>query len=123
ASLLAVALDIYEFFVPGAFSITPGRSAGLYLNSNTSAFALVFGMAITSPYLPGRLRILFHLTIGVGVFFTFSRGGLFCWGVTTACLQLFDVWKNKRSLLKSWVPALIVIAVLMISPIGEVFVD
>ena len=43
AVLFAVALNVYELFVPMAFSNVMGRSAGLYINPNIAGEALVLG--------------------------------------------------------------------------------
>ena len=43
ATLLGVALNLFEVFHPGQFSTIVGRSAGLYRNSNQSGAALLLG--------------------------------------------------------------------------------
>jgi hypothetical protein len=82
--LFGVALNVYELFVPLSFSPIIGRSAGLYMNATTSAFALVGGMIFAVTVLPGSYRALFVLIVGVGVVTTFSRGGILAWCLATA---------------------------------------
>jgi hypothetical protein len=82
--LLGVALNVYEVFVPLSFSTILGRSAGLYMNATTSAFALVGGMILAATVLPSAYRGVFVLVVGVGVVCTFSRGGIIAWGVAAA---------------------------------------
>ena len=79
AVLLGVALNIYEFFFPLSFSPIIGRSAGLYMNPNESAFALVGGMIFAVTVLPAWFRGTFILLVGIGVSATFSRGGIIAW--------------------------------------------
>lgn len=83
AVLFGVALNVYELFVPLAFSPILGRSAGLYMNPNTSAFALVGGMIFGVTVLPASYRAIFVLLAGIGVITTFSRGGIIAWCVAT----------------------------------------
>ena len=46
ATLVGVALNIYDFMFPGFFSVHPGRAAGFYVNPNVSGISLVFGCVI-----------------------------------------------------------------------------
>jgi O-antigen ligase len=79
ATLTSMCLNFYEFFFPGAFSGVPGRSAGLFLNPNTSGTAMTFGMILSRHLVPVRFRLLYELGIGVAVLSTFSRGAILCW--------------------------------------------
>jgi len=82
-ALLGVVLNIIDFFTP-AWSIVPGRAAGLYGNPTISAKVLALAMVGAVPVLPARLRLLFCAVVGVGIILTFSRAGWILWalGVT-----------------------------------------
>ena len=88
AVLFGVAMNIYEVFVPMTFSRFAGRSAGLYLNANQSGEALVCGMILSVTAMPSRYRTPFMLLTGIGVFVTFSRGGILTWLIAVAGLIL-----------------------------------
>ena len=77
---VGVALNLYELFVQNnVWSIAQGRSAGLYINPNISAEALV-GWGLV--FLAGRstklsiVDLILTTLVLVGVFATFSRAGI-----------------------------------------------
>jgi O-antigen ligase len=78
--LFSVAVNMVDFIDP-MFSRVDGRAAGFYINPNISGRMLSFGMVAALPLVPGRLRLLFCLLVGVGVFITFSRSGWLNWAV------------------------------------------
>lgn len=74
ATLVGVALNIYDFMFPGMFSHVPGRAAGLYAEPNNSGIALVFGCLIGLTAIHRRWwREAFVLVSSVGILLTFSR--------------------------------------------------
>jgi O-antigen ligase len=73
AVLGGVALNLYEVVNPGTFSSVTGRAAGLYVNSNESGIALVFGLLVSLPAIGRKWRELFILLTFMGVAATFSR--------------------------------------------------
>mgnify|MGYP001270412744 CR=1 FL=1 len=81
-------INVYELFVPMSFSNVFGRSAGLYVNANTSAEALVLGMILAVTALPSWYRSVFILLVGGGVFVTYSRAGLIGWLIAVVGLML-----------------------------------
>ncbi|MFO0776109.1 MAG: O-antigen ligase family protein, partial [Nitrospira sp.] len=81
-------INVYELFVPMSFSNVSGRSAGLYVNPNTSAEALVLGMILGITALPVWFRGAFILVAGIGVFATYSRAGLIGWLIAVVGLML-----------------------------------
>ncbi len=85
---VGIAINIYELFVPMSFSNVFGRSAGLYLSPNLAGEALVLGMILGITVLPVWYRGIFVLLTAVGVFVTFSRGGLVGWGIGLGGLLL-----------------------------------
>jgi len=86
--LFDTTINVYEFFVPGSFSRTIGRSAGLYINPNIAGECMVLGMVLSVTALPRPLRLPFMLLTGIGVFATFSRGGIFTWAISVAAFLL-----------------------------------
>ena len=99
AVLLGVGLNIYELFNPLAFSFVTGRSAGLYINPNMSAVALILGMIMTIAVVTPRLRMLFALAIGLGVFLTFSRAGIIGWVLVLVVFIKTGQISLKRSII------------------------
>jgi len=84
--LLGIGFNVYDLLRPLTFSPLVGRAAGLYLNPNTAAAALVLGMIVSVDVLPERLRTLFVGLVGAGVLLTFSRSGAAAWVLATAVL-------------------------------------
>jgi O-antigen ligase len=82
ATLFAAGMNFYDFFVPGTFSTTIGRAAGLYMNPNISGAALVLGMLVAAPLLPARWLFPFIITVGLAVLATFSRAAILGWLLT-----------------------------------------
>ncbi len=96
-ALLGVVLNIIDFFTP-AWSIVPGRAAGLYGNPTISAKVLALAMVGAVPVLPARLRLLFCAVVGVGIILTFSRAGWILWalGVTGLSVTGYIKFKYKK---------------------------
>lgn len=86
--VLGICVNLFEFFIPGAFSMIPGRSAGFYMNPNNSAIALVLGMTLTIGILPRKWREVFVVSTGLSVALTFSRAGLLVWAIAATLLFL-----------------------------------
>ena len=85
---VGTAINVYELFNPMSFSEVVGRSAGLYINANISAEALVLGMILGITALPPWYRGVFILLAGTGVFVTYSRAGLIGWLIAVGGLIL-----------------------------------
>jgi O-antigen ligase len=81
---LAIGLNYYELFNPGSIGFLFGRSAGLYINPNVAASAILLGMVISIDVIRPSRRPALVLLSGIGVFLTLSRGALLCWGVIVA---------------------------------------
>lgn len=91
ATLFACAVNLFEFFHPGAFSLTTGRAAGLYLNPNISGAALMFGMLVSIGLLTALWRTVFMFVVGLGILVTFSRAALAGWAIVAASLAMGDL--------------------------------
>jgi len=91
ATIFACAVNWFEFFHPGAFSLITGRAAGLYMNPNSSGAALLFGMLVSIQLLTVRWRALFVFAIGLGILATFSRAALAGWTAVAASLMLEEL--------------------------------
>lgn len=96
--IFSVIMNIVDIMSPGmaAFSLSPGRAAGFYVNPNISGAYLVFGMILTMTILPKRFRFKYCMLIGLGVALTFSRSSLIMWVFSIAAasrLSLFKVGK------------------------------
>ncbi|MFP5264497.1 MAG: O-antigen ligase family protein [Blastocatellia bacterium] len=99
AVLAAVALNLYELFNPLSFSTVMGRSAGLYMNPNQCAVALILGMVISLGLLPHRYRVLFAALVGLGVLLTLSRSAAIGWFITIFALIKAGQISLRRSIL------------------------
>ena len=84
ATLMGVALNLYEVFHPGTFSSTPGRAAGLYIDSNASGMALVLGCLVGLTAIRPRWREILLLLTFAGVVSTFSREALLAFAILVA---------------------------------------
>jgi len=90
ATLLAVALNLYEVVFPMTFSDIPGRASGLYTNVNQSGAALVLGLVVGAGALPPRWRVPFALAVGVGILATVSRSAILGWAL------VLTLWAMRR---------------------------
>jgi hypothetical protein len=95
AVAMGVSMQIYELFFPMSFSEVVGRSAGLYMDPNMAASALVSGMICAVALLPVRYRAGFLLMTGVGVLASFSRGGILAWVIAVVGLTLAGLVRTK----------------------------
>ena len=81
ATLVGVALNIYDFMLPGTFSAYPGRASGLYGNPNFSGISLAFGCVIGLSAIRRRWwQEAFVLISFIGVLLTFSREAMLAFG-------------------------------------------
>lgn len=115
AVLIGVLNNCYQIFRPDAFAgLVEGRTAGLYMDPNDCAYALVVGMILTVSLFPQKLRIPWILIIGVGVALTFSRGGALSWILVVMMMGVTRIITYKQA--GFWI---LVIGVLLL---GTVFV-
>lgn len=77
ALLIAIPLDLLELVVPNILSTAPGRSAGLHINPNLAASALIIALLLAIDFSRHRRRdvILVFFTY-LAVITTFSRSGM-----------------------------------------------
>ncbi len=114
AVLLAALLNIYEFFHPLAFSEIPGRSAGLYINPNISAAACILGMIASIELVEDKYRGPFVLFIGLGVYLTFSRGGILAW-LAVVLVMLIIGTVHLRRLVLTVILAVVAVTIILLS--------
>ncbi|MFK5949809.1 MAG: O-antigen ligase family protein [Methylococcales bacterium] len=76
--MFSVAMNFIDFFY-ASMSAVPGRAAGLYQNPNAAGLNMIMAMLVSMSLVPKKLRLLVCLTIGAGVFLTFSRGAWLSW--------------------------------------------
>lgn len=86
--IFAVFINLFEIYYPGSFSINPGRSAGIYVNSNIAAYALNTGMILTFSFVAPRFRLIFLFLVGSAILSTMSRSGLLIFCVIALLLLL-----------------------------------
>jgi hypothetical protein len=84
--VLAIAINLFEVVYPGTFSNTLGRAAGLYINPNSSAFALNAGLILTVGLLSSRMRVVLLIAVGAAVLATMSRAGILIFGAVALVL-------------------------------------
>lgn len=119
-TLLAV-VNIIEFFDRGLInlSVTPTRSAGLLMNANPSAAAILAAYWI-SYFAPQRFLLIKRLIMFVGIYTTFSRAGLILYFGILFYLEIFAQRLNMRRLVLSL--SFIALVVVMAS-FGRVLVE
>lgn len=115
----AVAVNIYELFMPMSFSEVVGRSAGLYISPNIAAEALVLGMILAITILPEWYRGYFLLLTGIGVFVTFSRSGLIGWCIASVGLMLGRFVRGNE-LLRTGSISLILVGLVLLPKANEI---
>jgi hypothetical protein len=111
-TLFNIASYLYEFLNPLAFYLeqrAPGRSSGVYEDSNAAGIALVVGMIFTMDLIKPRYRLFYALLIFVGLAPTFSRGAIAGWVLVMGYL----IW--KKTVPRYQMPLLVVFFVVMIS--------
>lgn len=111
-TLLNIASYLYEFLNPLAFYIeqrAPGRSSGVYEDSNAAGIALVLGMIYTMDLIKPKYRLFYALLIFVGIAPTFSRGAIAGWVLVMGFLIV------KKTVPRYQMPLLVVFFVVMIS--------
>jgi O-Antigen ligase len=91
-ALASCAINVAEFFFAGTafdwLSTVPGRAAGFYGNSNDSAMFIALAVPIVAVNVSLRPRWIFYALTFVGVYVTFSRGGLVVWASLVATSEL-----------------------------------
>lgn len=113
ATLLAVALNIYELFFPGTFSKVHGRAAGLQGDPNQSAEAIVLGTLFSVTLLPWWLRGPFLMLVGIGTLLTFSRSGMAEWVIVVGGFIFFREVSIKPLLLSCLVGIILATGVML----------
>lgn len=84
-----------DVLYPGTFSNLNYRAAGLFENPNEAAFGMILFLAILLRWKEKTFNlhdVFFGTICGIGVFFTFSRGGVILY-----LLIVFLYWLNLRS--------------------------
>jgi len=110
AILIGVLNNCYQIVRPDSFAgLVEGRAAGLYMDPNDCAYALVIGMILTVSLFPQRFRIAWILIVGLGVTLTFSRGGVLSWILVVMMMVLTRIIAYKQASL--WI---LVIGVLLL---------
>jgi O-antigen ligase len=91
AVVLACAVNVYDLFHPLQLSIVIGRAAGLYINPNIAAAAILFMTVLAYDGLSGRRRMGVLVAGLIGVLLTASRGA-----ALTAVAVLGIFWLRGR---------------------------
>ncbi|HXG45163.1 MAG TPA: O-antigen ligase family protein [Gemmatimonadales bacterium] len=115
--LVGVVVNLYDLLHPLAFSPFVGRAAGLYVNPNIAAIALVLGMVASLEAVPARWQTGYVLATGVGVFVTLSRTGIIGWVVALAGLLWTGVLRWR--VLFQVVAALVILGLVTLQWTGE----
>jgi O-antigen ligase len=88
------------------------RPAGLYINPNEAATALLLGMILSVTVLPRKWRMPYLAFVLVAVLATFSREAIIGWFVMTVLFALLKLIDWKRILL--WAAALVLPSILIL---------
>lgn len=91
-------VNFYDFFIaPQAFSVSPGRAAGFFLNPNNSGAAvsmLAFLALVAAPWRSQWFRSAIMAMAATAVIITFSRGGILIYVFLMALVLIF--WRDER---------------------------
>ncbi|NEX94404.1 O-antigen ligase family protein [Caulobacter sp. 17J65-9] len=110
AVAIAVLCNLADFAVPAVRSLLTsfhpskalylGRAAGLFANPNFSAAAIAAGTAVGAVGLRRPLRLGFYAVSLVGIFVTYSRGGILLWLASVMMAEFIPIDVSKGSRLK-----------------------
>jgi hypothetical protein len=91
-AIVGSGINVVEFLFAGTafdwLSTVPGRAAGFYGNSNDAAMFIALTVPLVALNLSLRTRWVFYALTFVGVYVTFSRGGLVVWATLVASSEL-----------------------------------
>ena len=107
ATMIGVALNLYEVFFPGTFSTVVGRAAGLYGDSNESGMALALGLLISLPAVERRWRESFIMVTFAGIAATFSREAVLALLIIVIAAVIVRALSPRRLLITVGVSALL----------------
>ncbi|MDE2236097.1 MAG: O-antigen ligase family protein [Gammaproteobacteria bacterium] len=100
-----------DYLIPAQYG-DACRSAGLYINPNDSAIALLFGMIFSIGTIPKAWRIVFAFCVMIGVVVTFSREAIAGWLAITFMFCILGVIEWRKLLL--WLAVSTVSTVLLL---------
>lgn len=118
AVVFASIVNIYELLHPSTFSSDFGRSAGLYINPNQTAAAIVLGVICAQDVVSPRWRAWFLALSAVGVALTLSRAGIVAWILVFIISRLRA---GPRGLLKLGV--FVLLAAVVLVPFGAAGIE
>ena len=122
ALILGVSSILQEYYNPSAYVFAAagqgitGRAAGLYLNPNTAAQTMVLILACLMLGGSPTANVVAAMVTLLGVFPTFSRGGMLAWAV----LVFFSTLRGR---LPRWLMAVIMLCALVIVLAGPQVFD
>jgi hypothetical protein len=105
---LAILFNVLHFLFPFLFdTFISSRPSGTYSNPNQSAICITLGMILCLDRIPEKWREFFIISAGLGVFLTFSRGGVLCYIISVFVLLLYKKLNYTRMINYSIIIALI----------------
>lgn len=122
---------VADLFVPNLFTNVIGRAAGFAVNPNTGALTLIMLMVASADWKAYKITdgFLWMMT-AVGVFVTFSRGGLLIFFISFTMYVYFAFFKSKskKKMIQAAITLFIIYAciVLLVIPLlgqGQLFKD
>jgi O-antigen ligase len=109
----AVLINVFEMFNPFVINDSIGRSAGLYLNPNQAALALVVGMVLSLHVIGAQYRGLFILLVIVGMVTTISRSGLLALCLAIGLSLFWKAVKVKQIAMAAILGVVLVVGLLL----------
>ena len=122
ALTLGTASIMLEYFSPAMYVFVdagqgiPGRAAGFYLNPNIAAQTLVMILACLMSRGSPKANVIALLAALLGLFLTFSRGGLVVWAVLAVVATI-------RGQLPRWFLLVLVSCVVLVVLAGPMVLD
>ena len=97
-TLFSIANNFHNLFNPDFFVNinSTGRSAGFYIDPNSSGFAIIAGAIFSISILPPVYRFAYLLLVGAGVFVTVSRGSVILFILVSLILILGRTVPRKQ---------------------------
>lgn len=112
-AVCSVVINYFDFFTRGSvvpLSVVPGRAAGMYFDSNSSGYCLVFAMVLSAWILPKKIRWLYCLFVATGVLLTFSRSSIMLWALAVLSMAWFGWFGFSRTASVAFSGCLLLIA-------------
>ena len=123
-TLLAIIINILEFFIPNLLfpegTKVIGRSAGFRIDANESSEGIILGLLFSYGVVKEKFKTIFLFAALLGIVVTFSRSGIASWFLIVFMFSILRIIPKKTILLNS---TILFLSFLVLLPILINFID